>query len=202
MSYIKYTMEETAELSRRAQLGDQYALNALFYNYINALRARLTSRWGYENYETDDIISEFAPKYMEAIMSYDPNKSERGMCAWVMKWLDNFAMRAYDKSKTKKSKMLSFIPDYNVFRTVERNTPFTIMSRNEYVKLRSEVLSKAMQTLEIEGIYLIKLYYFKRRTLKDIAADIGTTFQTVHNRLQRCLKRLREAIEPYRDDLR
>jgi len=89
------------------------------------------------------------------------------------------------------------------YDSVARNlrNPRNVLSAREYMSVRREAINKALSNIGLREQWLIKEYYFKKRTMVSIAEDEGMSAQGVRYRIQRILKRMRRDVEHYAVDL-
>jgi DNA-directed RNA polymerase specialized sigma subunit len=201
--YIELDEASVRELVVRIRKGCIYSRNLLITNNISMImffiNAKLRSdSFNYVGFDDRyDIANEIMPDILKAIETYDPDK---GAVSTRIGSIVRFKMA------TLKGKIRIALEKYNNYLGMHWLRPASpgpdkIMIRKEYKISRKEAIEKALSNITLREQWIVKSYFFRRKTLQAIADKEGGSVQGIQQLLQRILKRMRRDVEHYAVDL-
>ena len=178
------TTEETAELVKSVQSGNENAFDMLFSAYqLKAVRtaALITG----DASLAEDIVQE---AFVKCLLNIKSLKTPEKFKPWFFRMLTRGAWHASDKKKR-------LIPSEEIFETAESTLPpvFDCYPSDKTAEYAS--LYKAIGALGKKQRTTIILYYFNEFSIKEIAIATCSLEATVKSRLFAAKAQLRKSLE-------
>ncbi len=171
---------EVAELTRRMRAGEEDAYRE-FYNayYSRLLRYLFVVAAGDEEAAAEALEATLV-RVVRHIKVF-PNEE----VFWS--WLTVLARSAFSDHSRKRRRYLAFLDRFTRHANVEKENPDTSDTDNRLLA----ALEGSLAALPAEERQLVEWKYFAHRSVRDIAAELGTSEKAIESRLVRIRRKLK-----------
>ncbi len=171
---------EVAELTRRMRAGEEGAYREFYDAYYSRLLRYLFVVAAGDEEAAAEALEATLVRVVRHIKVF-PNED----VFWS--WLTVLARSAFSDHSRKRRRYLAFLDRFTRHANVEKETPETSDADDRLLA----ALEGSLAALPAEERQLVEWKYFAHRSVRDIAAELGTSEKAIESRLVRIRRKLK-----------
>ncbi len=173
-------MPEVAELTRRMRAGEEDAYREFYDAYYSRLLRYLFVVAAGDEEPAAEALEATLVRVVRHIKVF-PNED----VFWS--WLTVLARSAFSDHSRKRRRYLAFLDRFTRHANVEKETPEASDTDGRLLA----ALEGSLSALPAEERQLVEWKYFAHRSVRDIAAELGTSEKAIESRLVRIRRKLK-----------